>query len=206
MNKSAIRKAAYQLIIKQKYSHQTAFDQLKEQNKGGLQQLADEIARFPSPARQKQYDGLRYTYVGLLALVMLLRVIGLISMLEVLNLAGPAFLFFVLIGILVPVLGIYGALTTRVHLYFACAVLLALSLFRGLTESNFDLTPLEWIMTLPQLAAAVLGFYLPTRLRTDYQKKVMVRHTPQGEVKALTYVFEDDGAPSYSDELLDQNL
>lgn len=205
MTKRQIRKAAYHAIVKENKSHQEAFDELRKTRSIELDTLADEVSKIPSPTKQKNQQTLRYIFIGLLSLVIILRILAVLVITSMENVNINLLLVAIVLGLVIPAVGIFGALTSRVELYQTTGILLILSVIRSFTSGPISTDPIDFIVLIPFLGAAVLAFYIPTRLKTNYSKKVLKQEVA-GEVKtSLQFTFD---SPKYStdNELIDTDL
>lgn len=202
MNKRKTKKAAYKLIYKENVPHQEAFDQLREQSDMGPEELAGEISATPSKQLNQSKSALWYTFIGVLATVMVLRVLGVIFISQENDLNATAMLIIILISTVVPIVGIIGAFTARMQSYRIVGILIALSTFRSFTKGELQADAPTIITYSLFIAAIALAFYIPTKLKTPYTKKAVKTET-DGKVKTrLEFTFEK-GKISGDAELLD---
>lgn len=193
MKKRQLIKAAYQSIVKNGKSHQETFDELKIVSQIDQESLAQEISKIPSAYKQEKFKNLRYLYVGMLILVIITRVFGVISLFQITNINGSLILLGVVVGGLLPAVGIWGSMTSRASLYQTIALLSLISIIRSLnTLINSD--PLSFAFLIPFIGAIILGFYIPTKLKTSYTKK------------GSEYVFESNKLSSLDESLLDTEV
>lgn len=205
MNKREVKKAAYKLIVKENRTHQETFDELRKTSKIELEALAEEVAKIPTPSMYKTLQNLQYIYIGALSLVIILRIFGVIALIPMININPTILLFAVLIGIFVPILGIYGAITSRVELYRTTGILITLSVFRSFSKGQFSNEPLEYLFLMPVLVSIALAFYIPTKLKTAFSKKIVKQEENGNVVTSINYVFESNN-PVANDDLLDANM
>ena len=125
-------------------------------------------------------------------------------MLESTRINHQAVLFLIILGVLVPLYGIYGALTAKVESYSTVAIVLGITIFRLLRkEDNFE-DPTLLLVYLPFLAGIILGVIIPIRLKSKYTKTVTKKEV-DGKMKSIYKVtFEKDH--SQPDDLLDTEL
>lgn len=204
MTKREIKKAAYQAIVKENKTHQEVFDELRTKGSIELDTLAEEIAKIPSPAKHNSQQTLRYIFVGVLSVVIILRILSVISLASM-NINPNILILAVVLGLVVPALGIYGALASKVEFYRTTGILLVLSVFRSFTNGQVSADPIDYIVLVPFVAAIALAFYIPTKLKTSYSKKVSKQEV-NGKMKPrLDFVF-DSSTVDNQNELLDADL
>lgn len=205
MTKRQLRKAAYKAIVKENKSHQEAFDELSQDSSVDLDKLADELSLVPSPAKNSKLQTLRYLFIGILVLIVLLRIVGMISLNELMQLDPKFLILAVILGLFVPIYGIVGALTSRAEFYRTTSMLIALNLFRTLISGKMSTELFDLLFLIPSIIAVILGVYLPLKLRTMYVKN-RIREEIDGVTKSrYEYVFENNKLPGNS-ELIDADL
>lgn len=200
MTKRQITKEAYRRIVKENESHQTVYDDLKTQTKVGWDEVAKIVGNTPSQYKREQNKGLVYTYVALMGVIIILRSLGIFVLVG--NGNAPMLLLFVALGLVVPAIGIYGAMTYRIPIYYSTAGLLAIGLFRSISkESGFMDNPINLIVLIPFVAVIVLSLVLPYRLKTDHKMKVVEVDVDGVKKKTQKVVFETEDTFSTSDVL-----
>ncbi|MFT5858811.1 MAG: hypothetical protein ACI865_000904 [Flavobacteriaceae bacterium] len=204
MTKREVRKTAYRHIVNEGKSHQQTYNDLRVATDTETDLLASEVSKIPSKNKRAKLKGLIYAYVGILALIITLRLLGGMAFFEESRINQQGLLFFILLGIIAPIYGIYGALTARVESYTTLAAVLALNIFRSVRyEPNFE-DPILLLGYLPFLAGIVLGIIIPMKLKTKYTKAVTKKEV-DGNMKSITKVtYEKDQAQD--DDLLDSQL
>ena len=205
MTKREIKKAAYQAIVKENKSHQETFDELRKTSSIELETLADEVAKIPNSSKHNSQQTLRFIFIGALAVVILLRVLGVISLASMENINPSILLIAMGLGLVIPALGIYGALTSRVDLYKTTGILLILNVVRSFTNGQISADLIDYIVLIPYIIAASLAFYVPSRLKTNYSKKV-VKQEVNGEMKPSLQFNFDSSNLDMNNELLDESL
>lgn len=205
MTRRQLKKAAYEMIVKENHSHQETFDSLCKDAENGPEEFADDISAIPSLEKQKQNQVLIYIYVALLGLIIIFRALSLFLLLGFQEL-NPGFIFLIIaLGLIVPGVGIYGALSRRTELYRTTGILLVISIIRSFSKGQIDLDPLTIAFLTPGLATIVLAFYIPTRLKTRFTKKVIQQETDGKTRKTIQITFENlDKA--FAPDVLDANL
>jgi hypothetical protein len=204
MNKRKIKKAAYKAIVKDNKTHQETFDELRKTSSIDTETLADEVAKIPNSSKHNRLQTLRFIFIGTLGVIMFLRVLGVFSIIS-LKVMNPSILLVAVgLGLIVPVIGVYGALTARVELYRTTGILLVLSVVRSFTNGQVSADPINYLVLIPFAIAISLAFYIPTKLKTDYSKKV-VKHEVDGKTKTSYQFIFDSNDLEADNELLDVN-
>ena len=137
MTKRQVRKKAYQGIVKGSKTHQMIYDSLKLQ-KGELtrEELAEEISKIPSRKRINDLKALRYSFLSIMILLGVVRLLALVSLIEDFNQLW-ILLITVLISIAVPLLGILAVFNNHASFYRAAGGLLVYSIYRSMMSSSF---------------------------------------------------------------------
>lgn len=204
MTKREIIKAGRTAIIKNGKSHQEAFDEIKEIEKVERNMLAEELAKIPSSGKLKSTVILRGIFVAALVIIIALRVLSLLAIGLNENINFALVLGILALGIIVPVVGIYGALFARPNNYFPTGILMVVSVFRSMTQGEMTANTETFIVLIPFVVAAFLAFFIPSRLKTPFKKIVSEQFVDGKMVKRMEYVFEDTRLkPS---EVLDSQL
>ena len=205
MTKRQLRKAAYTAIVKENKTHQEAFDQLSQNNSVDLDDLANELSQVPSQAKNSSQQLLRYTFIGVLILIIIIRILGILGLDYQMKL-DPIFLLLVIVlGLFAPVYGIVGVLTSRIHFYRSTAMLIGLNLFRSLKDIQTGTEPMALLIFLPFIAAIALGLFIPTKLKTNFTK-TRIKEEIDGVTKSrYEYVFENSKLPG-NNELIDADV
>lgn len=201
MTKRQLKKAAYKHIIKDGQSHQEAFESLRTEAGVSATDLAEELSKLPSAARIAENMALRGVFIGTLALVMILRIIGVIGLGAEHGFNGPVLLLLVALGIVLPAIIIVLVLQNRVEAYRVFSLLALVGILRGLKDLDLA-DPWVWLALVPTFAGIVLGFWIPTRLKTPFTISVKVVTNETGNPAKVTTVVFEDGVRQ-KDELLD---
>lgn len=205
MTRRELKKNAYRMIVKENKSHQDTFDELRRDQVNGPEELAEDISKIPSQEKQKQNQTLVYIYVGMLALVILLRIVGITLTFGIMNIEANMLLVLIALGVILPAAGIFGALTRRQDSYRTIGILLIVSIARALTRGEVAADPLALIWLTPTAVAIALAFYIPTRLKTNFTKKLIQAEVDGKIKKTLEITFQ---APDkiFAPDVLDANL
>lgn len=205
MTKRQLRKATYKAIVKENKSHQEAFDELSQDNSVDLDDLANELSQVPSPAKNSSQQLLRYTFIGVLILIIIIRILGILGLDYQMKL-DPIFLLLVIVlGLFAPVYGIVGVLTSRIYFYRSTAMLIGLNLFRSLKDIQGDTEPIAFLIFVPFLAAIALGLFIPTKLKTNYTKTRIKEEIDGNTRSSYIYTFENSKLPG-NNELIDAEV
>lgn len=201
LSKRELKKVAYQMILKEGKSHQEAFDNLRQTRSIPSDNLAELIAKIPSRQKLDERKVLNYIFIGLLISVIILRGLSLLGLGTMMGMDMRFLLIALFAALVVPGIGIYGALTGRTEIYFSTGILLLLTVLRTIGNKNFTNEPLDYVFFIPVVLAAGLAFYLPGKLKTNYKKTVGKKET-DGEMKAVAvYKFEESSSFAREDLL-----
>ncbi len=202
MTKRQIRKTAYNSIVKEGKSHQDTFDTITQNTNQDQEWVAKEVAKYPGSLLSENQKTLKMIYIGLLGILVILRCISMIAIAGDGNLNKGILSVFILIAVLIPGLGIYGAVTNKVDVYRSMAILSIIGIARSIQYIDMVNNPISLIGLFPLFGIIILGFYIPTKLRTNYHIKI-VEEDNNGETKKVKkYVF-DETLKNSSPELLD---
>ncbi|MFT6245745.1 MAG: hypothetical protein ACJA0U_001933 [Salibacteraceae bacterium] len=201
MSRLKTRKAAHKLIFKENKLHQEAFDILSKEISGSKEALAGEVSAIPSKAKYDRIKVLIIVYIAFLGIILVLRSIGIYFVVQ--EIEQPVILLLlVALGIFLPVFGIIGALTARMEIFKSVGILMALNIFRTISNSG-GLDELTQYVTIGLFAVcASLAFFIPTRINTPFTKQ-LVENEIDGETKnSIQYTFETTNRDE-NNELLD---
>ncbi|MFM9983650.1 MAG: hypothetical protein ACKVOK_00355 [Flavobacteriales bacterium] len=191
MTKRQIRKEGYQLIVKSGKSHQEAFDTLKDENSSELKGLAEILSSIPSSGKQKEMATLRYVFMGLLFVIILLRLASVLPMFIAGTVNTPLIITIVVLGMFVPALGIYATLSGKTELYNSVGLLLGLSLIRSLGREALSADVVTVIVIGIIVLTIILAYYIPYKLKTPFTTTFSTENV-QGINQYIThYHFED---------------
>lgn len=204
MTKRQLKKAAYTAIVKEGRSHQVTFNSLRTQSDLELETLANEVAAIPSKDKSEKYKTLRYLFVGILVLLLIIRGLGIAAFGMIQEINPPLLLVLILLGIVVPALGIYGVFTSKVDLYKTTGILLILGVVRSFSNGQFSTEIIDLLFLIPVGLAIGLAFFIPTKLKTPFTKKVVIKEVNGVNKKALDFVFDE--TKLVDEELLDVSI
>lgn len=123
--------------------------------------------------------------------ILLLKALGVYILLESVGVNSPMLIGAVVLGILVPGLAIYGAVTHRHQLYLTTSMLLILGLIRGVTSGGFNNDMETLIILAITITAITLGFLIPFKLKSKYVKTTKKETTEEKTRTIFVYTFED---------------
>lgn len=202
LSKREIRKEGFKSIIKQKQEHQSVYDRLKSNEKSENSTLAKELSKIPSLKIINSNKNLLYIFVGLMGIILLIRVAALIYLLGS-RLDPSIVMLFVIGGIFAPVLGIYGALTYRLHLMQTVAFVFIIMIFRTIQDGL--VTSDDFYVYIPFLVAIFLGIWIPFKMKTPFSLSTFSARQDDQEITYEDFKFEK-GDSYNNDELLDDDL
>ena len=200
MTKKEVKKKAYKEIIKGGRGHQEVYDELATTKASFNKEIATQLSEIPSKSIRAKYQTLLYVYIGLLALFALIRLLG-ISALTYGQVNPILLAVFLLLSLVLPGFGIYGAQTLKLNLLKSTSFILIIFTIRGLTQTGIIIEDLTWLIPLAFVVA--LGFYLPSKMKTSYTA-TLVKDKESGKSQ-YNIIFKDDLSID-NDELLDNNL
>lgn len=200
MTKREIRKKGQASILKEGKTHQETYDALRNEKGIEADVLAEELAKIPSPSRMAATANLRYSLIVLLSLLIILRAITIAIYGAAFDFHPAIILPIVLLGILVPGIGIWAAFKGTYHQLFAIGLLIILSVVRGLKDTDFTDT-ITLVILAFVMATVGICFFVAYNLKSTYRKTT--RETSlNGQLR--TQVYHEFESPSFdSDELLD---
>lgn len=201
MTKRETRKAIYKAIVKEGKSHQDTFDALKGSSELDSEALANEVSKTPSDFKKEKFKILILSYIILLGIVIVLRSLGVYALMAESNIDMNFILLMVALGIILPLAGIIGALTSRADSFRMIGILLLIGVIRSFTNQNIILDPLTIIALIPFAAVIVLAFIIPSKLKTTYTKKVLKEEFDGKTKTSLTYHFDEEERIQRSDLL-----
>lgn len=204
MNKFQTRKEIYTSIVKRGKSHQETFDELSTKTSLDLKWLANEVAKFPTKIGNEKQNVLRYIYMGLLVLAILLRLIWILSTVQLSETNKSALLLLAALGVLIPLMGIIGSIKRNIQSYTTMAIIGFINVFKTISYFENTDNPLLLIGLFPYVGIIILALYIPTKLKTPYKIEITEGVGPNGVDVLITekYVFETPLMESES-ELLD---
>lgn len=190
MTKRQIRKEGYQLIVKSGKSHQETFDTLKDKNYSEQKGLAEILSSIPSSGKQKEMAALRYVFMGLLFVIMLLRLVAVLPMFIAGSLNTPLIITIIVFGMFVPVLGIYASIAAKSELYHSTGLLLGFSLIRSLGREALSADVVTFIVIGIVVLTIVLAYYIPFKLKTPYTTTFSTENIDGTNQNITRYHFE----------------
>mgnify|MGYP001627142484 CR=1 FL=1 len=195
MKKSELNKNARRMILQEGLSHQSVFDELAPQSSIDKDKLAELIGIIPAKNRLNQNRMWLNAMVVILAIIVAIRLLSITLFAYFSELQPILIAFAVILGIVVPAVGIFATLTSRFDMYRGLGILIGLSILRSFKDGEGQ-EPADFLVLIPFVIAVVLAFYIPTRLKTNYKRVVI--SDEQGN-KSASYQFEDETKISSSD-------
>jgi hypothetical protein len=201
MSRLKTRKAAHKLIFKENKSHQEAFDILSKEISGSKEALAGEVSAIPSKAQYDRIKVLIIVYIAFLGIILVLRSIGIYFVVQ--EIEQPVILLLlVALEIFLPVFGIIGALTARMEIFKSIGILMAMNIFRTISNSG-GLDELTQYVTIGLFAVcAGLAFFIPTRINTPFTKRLVETEIDGNTKNIMEYTFKEVSRDE-NNELLD---
>lgn len=201
LSKRKIKREVFNKIAKEKRSHQETYEELKKVKSAfNKEDLAEYVGKTPSPERNRKTMALRITFVVFLSLIILLRLLDIL--LVYVQSHSAFFLSAVLFGIAIPAMAIFGALTSRVGWYRVIAVLMILAVIRSVAGGEFNVAPILYLILIPFIGVAILGFVIPNQLKTPFKKRVVRKERNGREFNTYEFYFEEE-TPEKAEDLLD---
>lgn len=199
LNKRSIRKKAYQLIRKQKFDHQTAYDELKTlKSDCPKAEVAEIVSKVPSDAVKQKTFGVRIAFIICLVIVFLIRLLDFVAAWYVIG--GYEIFIFVFHGLILPTMGVVSALTSRFRFYKVVAVFMFLASIGTLITALRYSMPFVLLFAAPFIAAGILGFIIPSKLKVPYKKRMVQRELKGRTVNVYEYFFTDSQRISHEDD------
>lgn len=200
MTKSKALKTARQLILKNGYSHQEAFDEIRQNKEISAEDVATMVSRVPSHTTINKVAVWRIVYIVMMVLVVVLRVISVMAMGGLTGNNNGMLLLLVVASIVVPILAIVSVLQHNYEGLKMISILLILSVLRSF--KNFEA---EWyviIPLIPYVGAVILGFILGPLAKVPYKEEIREYTAEDGSIKKRReYIFEAQKAASGNDIL-----
>jgi len=191
MTKREARKEAYRQIVKQNSTHQEVFDELRGTSSLDVSALATVVAAIPSAEKREKYKSLTIVFVVVCSIVILLRVLGLVAMTAAMNVNMPIFLLALVLGLVVPAVAIFGALTWRMEMLQGSAGLFVLALIRSFSNvKEVSNDPIILVAVVPFLVAIILAFLIPYKVKTGFRETVITEEKDGKRISKKTVVFD----------------
>lgn len=204
MTKRETRKAAYRLIVNEKKSHQQTFDELRGNTEMEISSLAKTVGTIPSLEKRRKNKTLVIVYVVLLGLVIITRSMGILGLSMMGGMNSPVLLLLLALGLVVPGIAIFGALTSRVEIYYSTAGLLAYSIFRAFTkDAMFFQDVFSLIFIIPTVLVIALAVIIPFRLKTPYTERKVVEENDGHKTVRIMIEFEQSENNNLNPDILD---
>jgi hypothetical protein len=188
MKKSELNKVARKMILEEGRGHQHVFDELAPKSQIDKDKLAELIAVIPSKNKLSQHKVWITSMIVILSVIVLLRILSIWLFAYFSELPTVLLLFAIVLGIVVPAVGIYASLTSRFDMYKGLGILMGLSILRSFKDSSVQDYQF-FLVLIPFVVAVILAFYIPYLLKVNYKRVVV--EDEQGN-KSASYQFAAD--------------
>jgi hypothetical protein len=188
MKKTELNKNARRMILQEGLTHQGVFDELVQKSQIDKDKLAELIAVIPSKNKLSQNKVWINAMIVVLGVVILLRILSIWLFAFVSDWSPVLLLFAIIVGIVVPVVGIYASLTSRFDMYKGLGILMGLSILRSFKDNSVQDYQF-FLVLIPFIGAVALAFYIPYRLKVNYNR--VVKEDEHGN-KTAHYQFDKD--------------
>ena len=160
MKKSELNKNARKMILQEGLTHQSVFDQLAPQSSIDKDKLAELIGLIPAKNKLNLNRMWLYAMIALLALIVIIRILSIALFAYFSNWQPVLIAFAVILGIVVPAVGIFATLTSRFDMYRGLGLLIGLSILRSFKDGGGQ-EPVDFLVLIPFVIAVILGnFFL----------------------------------------------
>ena len=206
MKKREIRERARTAIIKEGLTHNQAYEKITEGKNINVDGLAEELSKIPSRRKIEKTLTLRYTYLACLVIIIVLRALGIFVYGQISTVDPGLMLLLILLGLIVPGIGIFAVATFRGQQLISCSVLLGIGIVRSYSKGQLSYELSDLIVLIPTISAIVLGIVINQMWRVKYESRIEEYADPNGNPKKIKkYIYEEDENLS-SDDVLDSEL
>ncbi len=194
MTKKQLRKEAHKSIFKDGKTHTQTFLELKPKTDWPDESLADLISGITSKEKHEETKSIWVVYMAVLGAIVLLRIFYISLVVQEIGASVTPLIIIPMVAfsLFVPAWGIYTVYNGMRHNVYTVAAFLTFGVFRGLQQSNFQLTWDSYVVFGLIAALLVLSTLLWSKWKTPYSKNVELKETENGASKKLRYQFEDD--------------
>jgi hypothetical protein len=202
--KRQLKQQARKLIVKEGLNHQTVYDQLKKQKSVCSKlEIAEIVSRIPSDYSNRKTSTLRVIFALMLIFVFIIR--SLILLIELQETTIVPFVKYSFHGLILPTLGLVGALTRRTQFYRLIGVFMILAAVSTLFSLFVVFHWLIIFLILFFAGIAVLAFVIFARIKVPFMKKIVQRELKGRTVNVYEYFFEqtNQAQQEYNEDLLD---
>jgi len=193
-----IKKEGYKRIIKNNEKHQSVYEELKTNKPSFNVKIADSLKTIPSKSVIEKFKALRITYIILLSIIILLRIL-LVYTLYITHVKTWILVIALLFGILLPFAAIYLTITHKYESLKGISILFILSVMRSIRKIEVNIETI--IVFLIFIAVIIIGFLLSKYMQTNY-KKTTVYNKETNKISDYKIEFES-GNSIENDEILD---
>lgn len=204
MTKKQIKKEGYRRIVKCGETHQRVFDSLKAGKTEFDLTLAEELAKIPSDVAYRSKQTFRVVLLSGLGLISILRLLFILTLVQLSNLNPVLIIPLLLFGLLVPGIAIFALLKRKTDRLRSASILLALGVIRGFR--NFDFSDIyALVVTTIIVTVIIMGIILPEILKTPYEKKLSTIMVDGMQKTETDIVFNSGIFESGKAEILDMD-
>jgi hypothetical protein len=202
MTKKEIKKKGYTEIITNNRPHQEVYEELKTTRPAFNKTIAAELGDIPSAGVRAKWQIWLYIYIGLLAIMALLRVLTLLTLINA-NVKPIVLLIASLLALVMPAIGIYGAFKYKMELLKSTSFIIAIFAIRELGKITLDAGTSIGLGLIA--AVVILGLVIPYKMKTPFKTSIVKNEIGGKTVTDYDIQFEDDYSIT-NDELLDSDL
>jgi hypothetical protein len=202
VEKKEIRKKGYAEIIKNGRTHQEVYDEIKTTRPAFNKTIAQHLGDIPSMAVRSKWQIWLNVYIALTGVMVLLRILGVFVLLEQ-KVAPMIILVAILLSLVLPAVGIFGALKYKLELLKSTSFIYVIFTVRSLSQVEMDVSS---IIVLSLVASIVLlGLLIPYKMKTLF-KTTIVKKEIDGKVLTDYDIQFEDSFVHTNDDLLDSEL
>lgn len=206
MTKRQVRNAGHKAIFEDNKTHQETFDTLRDKSEISAEALAKILSQIPSRYHHDKTRSLWMAYIAIMSAILLVRVASALIAVEILfNGSNNFLILLLLLGVLMPIGGIYAASKGKTHLVTLIPLIIGIHFIRVSLKyaSNFGIEHIAFLVLIASLGILAYKIYLGWK--TPYTTRTVVVKKEDGrEVKRLEFAFEE--VEKSNDDLLDAPL
>lgn len=206
MTKRQARNAGHKAIFIEDKSHQETFNELRDKTKISGEELAKILSQIPSRYLHEKTRSLWIGYIAILCLILIFRALSAFVLVQATFNGSPKILLLLLLlGVLIPTIGIFGAYKGKMHLVTIVPVLILLHFFRSITKSETSFSVEHIVFFVFVAVLGILAYRIYVKWKTPFKKRVIVVKKEDGrEVKQLEFTFDE--VTKSNEDLLDASL
>ena len=185
LTKRQLKQQARKLILKQGLNHQTVYDQLKKERSDITKEdIAEVLSQIPSKEIIERTSFLRLLFSLCLILFFITQTI--MFFVEVGNSYNTDLLVYLFVGLVIPIMGLYGAYTHSSNFYSIVAGFVSV----GFVDLISDFNLFSFLAALPLLGAAIFGLILYKKSQLSFTEKMVQREMNGRAVNVYEYFFD----------------